>query len=115
VTDSTSATVYDIKTKLTWQQTVPSTKYAWADAKTFCAGLGTGWRLPTMKELQTIVDGSRFAPSMYKPLFPLAPGDNHWSSTPSVSAPSSAWGVDFGVGFAAYSDASSMCHVRCVR
>jgi len=114
VTDDTSGTVYDSKTKLTWKQTVPSTKYAWADAKTLCAGLGTGWRLPTIKELQTIVDGSRFAPSIYQGAFLSAAGDNHWSSTPSVPVPSSAWAVDFGVGFAAYSDASSAYHVRCV-
>ena len=48
-----SGTVYDTKTKLTWQQVVPWTTYSWADAKTYCAGLslaGTGWRLPTVKD-----------------------------------------------------------------
>ena len=116
-----NGTVYDTKTKLTWQQTVPSTTYTWANAKTYCGSAavstslgGTGWRLPTLKELQTIVDGSRFAPSIYQGAFLSAAGDNHWSSTPSVPVPSSAWAVDFGVGFAAYSDASSAYHVRCV-
>ena len=60
----TAGTVYDTKTKLTWQQPGPSATYTWAAAKTYCAGLGsslggTGWRLPTIKELQTIVDNSK--------------------------------------------------------
>jgi hypothetical protein len=49
-------TVYDAKTKLTWQQTVSSSMYTWADAKTYCAGVGTslggtGWRLPREQEM----------------------------------------------------------------
>jgi hypothetical protein len=56
-----SGTVYDTKSNLTWQQTVSSTAYTWADAKAYCAGVGTslegtGWRLPTIRELQSIVD-----------------------------------------------------------
>src|ERR1700690_1382575 len=61
-----TGTVYDTKTKLTWQQTAQSAPrpYAGAAAKTYCAGVGatlggTGWRLPTVKELQTIVGESR--------------------------------------------------------
>src|SRR6202142_4217978 len=62
-----AGTVYDTKTKLTWQRTAPSKEYTWADAKTYCAGVGaalsgTGWRLPTMKELLTIVDETRSVP-----------------------------------------------------
>ena len=53
-------TVYDTKTKLTWQQAISSSTYTWADAQTYCAGVsmslgGTGWRLPTLVELKTIV------------------------------------------------------------
>jgi len=56
-----NGTVYDTKSKLTWQQTVSSATYSWVAAKTYCAGVGaslggTGWRLPTIKELQSIVD-----------------------------------------------------------
>src|SRR5664279_4073220 len=65
----TSGTVYDSKTKLTWQQVVPATGYIWAAAKTYCVGVGaslggTGWRLPTRNELLTIVDYSRTNPSI---------------------------------------------------
>jgi hypothetical protein len=47
-------TVYDTKTMLTWQQTIPTRQYYWADAKTYCGSAtvssalgGSGWRLPT--------------------------------------------------------------------
>ena len=58
--------VTDNKTKLIWQQATPQTMYSWSEAKTYCAcggpGLaGVGWRLPTVRELQTLVDPSRMA------------------------------------------------------
>jgi hypothetical protein len=60
-------TVLDNLTKLTWQQTAPTTggsdgngNYTWANAKAYCAALPlnglTGWRLPTAKELASILD-----------------------------------------------------------
>src|SRR5258706_11285535 len=56
-----NSTVYDTQTKLTWQQAIPKSLYAWADAKTYCSALsldGSGWRLPSINELQTLVDES---------------------------------------------------------
>ena len=46
-----TGTVYDNKTKLTWQQAVPSTTYNWSAAMSYCTGNvgalpGSGWRLP---------------------------------------------------------------------
>jgi hypothetical protein len=61
-------TVHDKVTKLTWQRDPPGTggpnndgRYGWADAKTYCAnntaGLsGTGWRLPGVRELRSLLD-----------------------------------------------------------
>ena len=62
-----TGTVYDTFTGLTWQQAVPTSTYTWSAAITYCssntAGLpGTGWRLPKLKELQTIVDYTIAAP-----------------------------------------------------
>jgi Protein of unknown function (DUF1566) len=116
-----AGTVYDTKTKLTWQQTAPSAAYAWADAKTYCAGVGatlggTGWRLPTMKELQTIVDESRSNPSIDPTAFPGAPAAIFWSSSPVAGSPSYAWSVYFYVGNTDYGWATAhTLDVRCVR
>ncbi len=64
-----NGTVQDTKTGLIWQQTVPSGTYTWADATAYCGSTvvstrlgGTGWRLPTLEELQTIVDHTQAAP-----------------------------------------------------
>jgi hypothetical protein len=114
----TNGTVYDTKTKLTWQQAVPSTKYAWADAKTYCSGLslaGTGWRLPTAKELQTIVDESRMSPSIDPTAFPSTPSDYFWSSSPLAGSSSLAWYVYFSYGNPGSGVVSGAYSVRCVR
>jgi hypothetical protein len=115
-----SGTVYDTRTKLTWQQTAPSPTYTWADAKTHCAGVGAslggaGWRLPTVKELQTIVDDSTTNPSMDATVFPAPPDYDFWSSSPVADSSSYAWRVNFGYGTTFCVDVSRMYLVRCVR
>jgi hypothetical protein len=113
-----NGTVYDTKTKLTWQQAVPSSAYTWADARAYCSGLslvGTGWRLPTAKELQTIVDESRTNPSIDPNAFPSTPSSFFWSSSPVAGSSSSAWDVDFGYGSTYVVVVSNTYAVRCVR
>ena len=117
-------TVHDGMTKLTWQQTPPSTTYTWASAKTYCAGVGTtlggsGWRLPTLKELLTLTDfsysvmGSAFDPVA----FPSPQPTSYWSASRSVFASSSAWVASFSSGGSnpTAADASKPYSVRCVR
>ena len=116
-----TGTVYDTKSKLTWQQTVSSTTYAWADAKTYCAGVGTslggtGWRLPTIKELQSIVDLSQATGPYIDPnAFPSTPSNWFWSSTPLAGSPSDAWLVAFNLGDTSNYAVSFVYNVCCVR
>jgi hypothetical protein len=115
---TSGGTVYDTKTKLTWQQAVAPGTYTWAGAKTYCAGLnlvGTGWRLPTIKELQTIVDDSQANPAIDQTAFPSTPADWFWSSSPLAGSSSVAWGVYFNSGDTDYGDVSYTNYVRCVR
>ena len=117
----TAGTVYDTKTKLTWQQPGPSATYTWAAAKTYCAGLGsslggTGWRLPTIKELQTIVDNSKVMNPRIDPnAFPGTGSTIYWSSTPVMNSPSGAWGVLFYTGTSSTYIVTDSDSVRCVR
>ena len=117
-----NGTVYDSKSKLTWQQTVSSTLYTLADAKTYCAGVGaslggTGWRVPTIKELLSIVDFSQTGAPMIDPnAFPSTPSELFWSSSPLAGSSSSAWYVDFNDGSSsAYDAVTDAYNVRCVR
>jgi hypothetical protein len=115
---TSGGTVYDTKTKLTWQQAVAPGTYTWANAKAYCAGLslnGTGWRLPTIKELQTIVDESQTNPSIDTTAFPSTPAQSFWSSSPLAGSSSNAWLVDFSFGYTNNNDVSSASLVRCVR
>jgi hypothetical protein len=113
-------TVYDTKSKLTWQQAVPSTNYTWSDAKSYCGGVsaslgGAGWRLPTVRELASIADYTRSIPAIDPNAFPGTPSSLFWSATPSASYPNQWYAVDFGAGFASYYPSTVQGYVRCVR
>jgi Protein of unknown function (DUF1566) len=80
------------------------------------ARTGAGWRLPTVRELQTLVDPSRMAdPRIDLTAFPTTPSAAFWSSSPVAGSPSLAWLVNFYDGFANTYDKTTMVDVRCVR
>ncbi len=115
-----NGTVYDTKTKLTWQQAVPTVKYTRAAAATYCSSLllnGAGWRVPTVKDLLTIVDYSQpISPVIDANAFPNTPGDTFWSSTVPTNGPGGTyWYVGFSDGSAGILDATLPGSVRCVR
>ncbi len=117
-----TGTVMDTGTWLTWQQQVSAQTYTWSDALSTCtnntAGLpGSGWRLPSMKELQTLVDDSHWSPAIDPNVFPNTPFDvAYWTSTPVAWDAGNAWFVQFELGTANKTTATTtMLHVRCVR
>jgi len=114
-----TGTVQDNKTKLTWQQVVPSGTYTWAAAKSYCVGLGATlggtWRLPTVRELVSIVDHSRSQPAIEQTAFPNTPNEGFWSSTPYIGISNYAFNVSFYTGDSLAADATTPLRVRCVR
>jgi hypothetical protein len=112
--------VYDQTTGLTWQQAFESASQS--DAKTLCSNLGTGWRLPSLTELQTIVDDTKFLPpTIDVGAFPDTPGGLNdltmfWTSSPSTRFAGRHWYVDFYLGLSSdtFFDAAQIL-VRCVR
>jgi hypothetical protein len=112
-----NGTVQDTQTKLTWQQVISTSLYTWADANTYCAGLsldGTGWRVPAIGELQTIVDDST-NPSVDGAVFPMTPSEYFWSSSVVVEDPSRAWTAFFANGSTYSFVMTKPRNVRCVR
>jgi hypothetical protein len=110
-------TVYDTQTKLTWQQVFPMSLYTWADATAYCTALslnGTGWRLPSIGELQTIVDEST-NPAIDLAAFPMTPSEYFWSSSSVVEDPSRAWTAFFTNGSTYSFVMTAQKNVRCVR
>lgn len=117
---ASTGVVKDNKTGLYWQQPAAPTTYSLADAMTYCSSNtaalpGTGWRLPTVKELLTLVDDSVASPgpTIDASAFPSTPANVFWSSTPS-GASSNFWYVNFFNGSATSYDTLTG-HVRCVR
>ena len=58
----------------------------------------TGWRLPNVKELSSLVDRSRSYPAIDPTAFPNTPSDIFWTSPPYVGSSSYAWHVYFNSG-----------------
>ncbi len=114
--------VHDDKTGLNWQQAVSTTTYTYADAVTYCSGnaaglAGSGWRLPAIKELQTLIDDSVAlpGPTIDATAFPSTPGDAFWSSTPIVPNKTDVWAGMFYHAATGPRNMSLTAYVRCVR
>jgi hypothetical protein len=114
--------VTDLRTKLQWQQLVTG-QYLWDDAKVYCKSLalaGTGWRLPTIKELLTIADWRGGIDPVFLPTTdPQYSADSasgiYWSMTKTVDNGGGGWVISFPSGDVR-SDGAPITHwVRCVR
>ena len=115
---STAETVTDTWTGLTWQRVQPTLPYTPAGAATYCQGLSlggfsTGWRLPAVKELESLV--ARIGSRKLDPVFGSFMQDCTVSSTAAVQVSTGGiWGVEFGEGKLCRADWVVSC-VRCVR
>jgi hypothetical protein len=115
---ASGGTVLDAVTGLTWQQAVDATGRTWVEARAYCADLdlaGGGWRLPSMKELQSLVDDSRASPAIDAEVFPDTPLDPFWTATRVVATPGSAWRVSFVHGYTYDASDYYPYLARCVR
>jgi hypothetical protein len=111
-------TVNDTQTRLTWERAPDLIPRVWSQAAPYCSALdlnGKGWRLPSVKELMTLVDESRWGPAIDPVAFPGTPSDYFWTSSTLASFPMFVWTVFFGKGTAAVFDMSIPRVVRCVR
>jgi len=108
-------TISDLATGLVWQQTLDSSSYTWDGALAYCAGLGAGWRVPSLTETQTIIDDGKEFPAVDATAFPDTPSDDFWTGTLEAGGSGSAWYVDFFYGASDRDVASRQFRVRCVR
>jgi hypothetical protein len=83
-----------------------------------CFAFLCDWRLPTLAELQSIVDlggGCETGSPCIDPIFGPTPTVFYWSSTTLTSAADFAWGVDFGDGGVDSPSKETFACVRAVR
>jgi hypothetical protein len=117
VVDARMETVKDTRTQLTWQREPAPGSYEWEPAGAYCASLtlaGLRWRLPSVKEVLSLVDPTRYNPSSDPTAFPA---DNTllWTATKTRRNAAKAWYVSFETGFLASSELTSQLYVRCVQ
>jgi pimeloyl-ACP methyl ester carboxylesterase len=116
--DNGNGTVTDNRTGLMWQQGEPGSM-TWGNALSYCEGLSLGgysdWRLPNIKELESLTDDTRYSPAIDTSFFPNAYA-YYWSSTTYAFYPDRAWYVFFKYGYVYVSDKYfAGNYVRCVR
>lgn len=111
-------TVTDHRNGLIWQQTEAGAM-TWNEALQFAKELSLSghhdWRLPTIKELQSLNDPSVVTPSLDRTAFPQASPSEFWSATSLVNRPERAWTADFRFGIVSYKDKAEKLRVRAVR
>ena len=120
LTDNGNDTVTDKRTELTWQQGEPG-QMTWAPAIAYCEELNLGgrtdWRLPDVKELESLSDDIWTAPAMDPYHFPDANGTDYWTSTTDSDDTSRTWAVNFYdglVGDRGLTAKDGLRNVRCV-
>jgi hypothetical protein len=110
--------VLDHATGLAWQRGHLG-PLGWLDALASCESLSLAghqdWRLPTLKETQTLVDDRRLQPSIDVVAFPGTPSEWFWSSTPIQYPPDEGWATSYTDGYASIHAFTELHLFRCVR
>ena len=84
----------------------------WQDAIDGFAKGKNGWRMPTIEELLTIVDYTKYDPAT---TLPNMVSSDYWSSTTSADSTHGAWTVYFYDGYVSNYAKSYSRYVRAVR
>lgn len=112
--------VLDKETGLVWEQSPSTSTFDWFFAQGRCNNLTLGnrkgWRLPTLQELESLVDPSQSNPSL--PVgnpFDNVQSSDYWSATSNVVLVNFAWTVNFANGNPGFLDKLNSRAVWCVR
>ena len=116
------ASVTDPRTGLVWQRTASADTFTWAEALATCEALvhdgASDWRLPSYKELWSIISFDYVSPAVDPLAFPQTAPDLFWSSTPNRNFATQAYVVSFKDGSIPLGISPVMTEkhrVRCVR
>jgi hypothetical protein len=130
---NTNGTVLDTKTGLIWKQcteglsdthcaTGNASTYTWQGALQQAQTVNTtgfagykDWRVPNIKELDSIIEMQCYAPAINALIFPNTQSDYYWSASPVAFSSSNAWAVDFYYGYDYWYYKNSSNFVRLVR
>ncbi len=126
--DNNNGTVTDRLTGLIWLKNAYDIPKNWQESLSAAAAVADGnhsltdgskagdWRMPNIRELQSLVDYSAVNPALpaVNP-FVMVLYDNYWSSTTSASGATNCWGVNFSTGDLSTLNKSIPYYLWCVR
>lgn len=117
--DNGDGTITDNLTDLTWQKIPYSDTLTWEDALSYADTLTfsgfTDWRLPNIKELQSINSENIHHPSLNTNFFNVLSGQIFWSSTTLRNQNTKAWYLDNQFGITTYDIKTNKHFLICVR
>ena len=117
--DNGDGTITDNTTGLVWQKMQSPTTVAWEEALVYCNDLvlagKSNWRMPNIKELQSLNEEKLFKPSFNKTYFINISSGNFWSSTTMQNSTSKAWDINIDYGIVSYNEKSVKEFVLAVR
>jgi len=117
--DNGDGTISDNFTGLIWQKIQSGSTMTWEEALAYASALRlTGksdWRVPNVKELQSLTDEKLAKPSFNKVFFTNILSGNYWSSTTLVQSQTKAWDINVDYGIVSYNEKTLKGNVLCVR
>ena len=111
--------VKDNNTGVMWQSTSTSDKFDWYHAIAYCADLEYAgyddWRLPTLRELASIMDFGGDSYAINRTYFPVLYIGRTWTSKQIFSDSTRAWDISFTTGELERALKSETYYVKCIR
>ena len=98
---------------LEWQAEDDGIQRTWKEAMEYASSLGDRWRLPTIKELISLIDFTTHNPACSK--IEDCRSSYYWSSSPYAIYSSYAWNINFYNGNVGNYNKGYHYYARCVR
>lgn len=117
--DNGDGTITDIISGLTWQKFLNLTATTWENALNYSEDLilagRSDWRLPNIKELQSLNNELLKNPSLDTNYFKNVSIANYWSSTTLMGQTTKTWYMNLLYGLITYENKTNLQNVICVR
>ena len=119
-TENGNGTLTDDVTGLLWQKTSDANPLTWNEAASYCnnltlGGHASGWRLPALVELDSIMNLSVHSEAAIDSAFTGTEAAGYWTSTEDPEDSAKTWILDFGTNEDYITFKAGSNYTRCVR